>query len=379
MSTIHSNTSDEIEPYRVLFPIGVTAALIAILMWAFFSLGWIKFYPRTIHATLFYFGFFYAFIAGFLMTAVPRMTGTKSASWMEISVHVFLIMMQITLGIRNQVDIQIYLAFAQISFLVVFLAQRLLEVKKIPFPGFYFLLPAFFWAMFGLVRFALNFDTSLSKLFLFSGEAFVLNLICGLGSRLIPAISRLPNVSTPDIAQVQGNKLVYLLSALILNLGYILNLLGHYRISNLVLLIAIGFIVVYYFKIFQMPTQLGVLGVGLKLSTLFIVLSKALAYLEVGNRLATDHIMYLGGMLLMTLLIGMRVMLAHGGRSLDYEIKSPLVIGFITLVLLSTVGRFVMGGDLTSPWFALAIWLLIVATLVWLIKFFLVTFKNQKY
>ena len=68
------------EPYRVFFPVGILCGLAGVAIWPLYSFGLTTTYSGRSHALVQIFGFLYAFIAGFLLTTVPRFTGTQPPS-----------------------------------------------------------------------------------------------------------------------------------------------------------------------------------------------------------------------------------------------------------------------------------------------------------
>src|SRR5215471_8126085 len=68
------------EPYRLFFPLGILFGLAGVAIWPLYSFGLTATYSGRSHALVQTGGFLYAFIAGFLLTAVPRFTGTKVPS-----------------------------------------------------------------------------------------------------------------------------------------------------------------------------------------------------------------------------------------------------------------------------------------------------------
>jgi len=76
------------EPYRILFPLGTIYLLWGMLIW----LPQILFansYPVLAHRFLMLNGFSASFIAGFLMTAVPKFSQTKIAHFFEVFAFFF--------------------------------------------------------------------------------------------------------------------------------------------------------------------------------------------------------------------------------------------------------------------------------------------------
>ncbi|MGZ8900435.1 MAG: NnrS family protein, partial [Limisphaerales bacterium] len=61
------------EPFRAFFPAGVLAGIFGVALWPLHFGGIVAFYPGQAHVRLMAYGFFGAFILGFLGTALPRM------------------------------------------------------------------------------------------------------------------------------------------------------------------------------------------------------------------------------------------------------------------------------------------------------------------
>lgn len=365
-----------IEPYKVLFPLGILCAFIGIFFWLLFQIHMINFYPRESHGNLMYFGFIWAFIAGFLMTAVPKMTSTFAATLLEISIALSLSFLQIALAIRNEGQASSYLTVLQFTFLLYFLARRFLKSKKIPFSGFIFIPIAISIALAGVGIFIANNDRSL--LLLFSGEAFILNLILGLGGRLIPVISRLPNSLMPNQnSNVPETYLNTIIFALLFNMTYIVQVFGQTNIAILARTIILIYAIFKFFKISQKPVKWTAVGIGLKISAVLLPLGTLLSTPLFNNPLAGAHVLYIGGFVLMTLLISTRVVLAHGGESLNYEISSKRVITFSLCLVAASFLRLLSGSNVTSAFMQLSIMFFLVSIAAWTLKI-LSRYSNQE-
>src|SRR5215471_20977347 len=68
------------DPYRIFFPLGIVLGAIGVSIWPLYYYGFTEGYSGRARAFVQTDGFLYAFIAGFLLTAVPRFTGTESPS-----------------------------------------------------------------------------------------------------------------------------------------------------------------------------------------------------------------------------------------------------------------------------------------------------------
>src|SRR5215471_9869146 len=69
-----------IDPYRIFFPLGIVLGAMGVSIWPLYYYGFTESYSGRAHAFVQTDGFLYAFIAGFLLTAIPRFTGTEPPS-----------------------------------------------------------------------------------------------------------------------------------------------------------------------------------------------------------------------------------------------------------------------------------------------------------
>src|SRR4051812_23811183 len=68
------------DPYRILFPLGILTGIAGVSVWPLYYWGVASGYNGRSHAFVQTDSFIYAFIAGFLWTAIPRFTGTTTPS-----------------------------------------------------------------------------------------------------------------------------------------------------------------------------------------------------------------------------------------------------------------------------------------------------------
>lgn len=360
------------EPYRILFPLGVLGAWLGVSLWLLFSSQKLEFYPRESHAFLMYFSFLWSFVAGFLMTAIPKMTGTSSAHLLEILAAVVLVLLQMILTLQGRTSTSIFLYGLQTLFLVVFVLRRFLVFRRIPFAGFLFLPAAFVSSFLGVALFAFGFEVSLSSVFLLCGEAFLMNLIFGLGGRLIPVISRLPKALLPHESAGQENWAGPVFVCLLLNAGYGFELFYSVEMGLTIRAVTLLVGAVFLWGLFRRPSSWTLIGVGLKLSVLFLVLGQILGHPLFSWGLAGTHLMLIGGFCLLTMLISTRVTLAHGGQDLAYEVQSKMLFLLILLLLGAAILRFLAQNHVMGWLNTVAVLVFLVALLLWLIKFVLV-------
>lgn len=355
------------EPYRLLFPLGCLMGTLGVAFWLLFQFGWIQFYPRTLHGNLMFFGLLWSFVAGFLMTAIPKMTATAAAHWTEISAALALVFLQFILNVQNRTDLSVIIFSIQNIFLVYFILKRFLVHRKVPFFGFIFIPAAFIQSFVGVVLFFASFDRSL--ILLFCGEAFILNLILGLGSRLIPVISRLPNSLMPNESKKQDSWFVPMLVLILINTGYWIELAGFKDVGLGFRIFGILIAATKLLRFFTKPTTWSYVGVGLKFGILMLVIGQILNLSFFGYALAGLHFIYIGGFTLITFLIATRVMLAHGNQSLAYEVAAPRILVIVTLFLISAILRYTVANNVTSSLLSLSAVLFIISIGLWSTQF----------
>src|SRR5262245_54683572 len=74
-----------IDAYRMFFPLGVILGTAGVSIWPLYYYGVTEGYSGRAHAFVQTDGFLYSFVAGFLLTAVPRFTGTEPPKkWVQL-------------------------------------------------------------------------------------------------------------------------------------------------------------------------------------------------------------------------------------------------------------------------------------------------------
>lgn len=362
------------EPYRILFPLGVIGGISGVILWLLFPYGLLSFYPRDAHFVLMTFVFLWSFVAGFLMTAIPRMTRTKAAGPGEILLASAAVIAQGVMSIKGSLDWVIVLHGAQVALLLVFLFSRFLVFRKIPFSGFVFLPFGFIFAALSV---GLSFSAEGTDRFdflAFGSEALLVNLIFGLGGRLIPVLSRLPGALMPDQQSFREQWAWPLVVCLLLNSGYAASLSGVSEAGSGLRLLAHLAAMFSIFGFFLRPSLWSVLGLSLKVSVLCLTLGEGLRFLglltpQYDFGVAGGHVSFIGGICLVTLLVSTRVVLSHGGASLEEEIRSRRIALMTILILLAMIFRLFAGEMVMGVSLQVASGTLILAFLIWLYRF----------
>jgi uncharacterized protein involved in response to NO len=358
------------DPYSYMFPLGILSAGLGILLWLGFAAQIVHFFPRNAHGNLMFFGFLWAFVAGFLMTAIPKMTQTQPAQAWEILSAVVLVLCQWVLNIFNWVDLAVWIYGLQIVFLMIFICQRFLKRRKLPFEGFIFLPFALVSALAGVFVTIYAKEQGLGFLYLYSGQAFVLNLICGLGSRLIPALTRIPAALNPDERSQSSNLIEMIFLAVLLNSTFWLESLQLSSVGWSMRAVVLMAIAVRNFKILRQPASRSYVGWGLRLSVLTMISCYFILSFGVANPLAVLHLVFIAGLGLITLMVATRVTLAHGGESLDTELSSKALAAVVSLFLIAGIVRSTAGTEYTGVMMIAAAFLFLLAISIWFVRFY---------
>lgn len=341
------------------------AASVGLLLWLGFYAGFVKIYPVRPHANIMFFAFLFSFIMGFLMTAVPKMTQSTLASKFEIFLALILCGTQIFFSLVSEPLFSVYIFALQLIFILYFILQRILKEKKVPFVGFIFFPFAFSLAFFGIFWTLFFSPENFKYFYILSGEAFVLNLICGVGARLVPVICRTPTALNPDQIAKDSKYLEFFIYALLLNITY---LMEFYNYTQLAYSLRIAFLIlfsIFKFNILQKPLQRTIVGIGLQVSALSLILGYLLVVLNQVSALAGMHIVYIGGFSLLTLMVASRVSIAHSRRSLNLEINSKPLLATVALFVLAAILRYCINIYSPIPLFLFAAFAFLIALWNW--------------
>lgn len=357
-----------IEPYRIFFFIGTLSSIMGISVWIFFFSGLTETYPLLTHSNLMFFAFLLSFVAGFLLTAVPKMSQTKAATSHEMFCYSILAFLQLIFSFVTKPGWSYLIATLQFTFLIRFIFIRFFSRKQNPPSGFIYvpvgLVMGFTGSLFSfLYYFCLpdnGFLITFSKLFIYQG--FILNLIAGLGGRLIPTLSRTVGALSP-MEPGRLNKAKNFIPMLILNFSLVAEGFGSIKIGNGLRFFVLLYIAINHFKIFAPKNPKNHLGLFLTVSSLFIVVPYLFISIFPAYKIHLLHLVYIGGFSLMTYLISVRVILAHGGHNLNYELKSHSLWIIPLFLIIASLFRLSVGFAGSSTFYSHAI---IAASAFWI-------------
>lgn len=354
------------ESYKIHFILGAIGSAIGVGAWILFYFGMLSVYPIKMHSQLMILGFLFSFVSGFLMTAIPRMTGTNSATLLEkASAHMVVILFLILTTMEQQT--YAFLASSmQFVFLITFFLRRLIKMRGRSLPTGFIFIPLglasgfvgsalLFMANYGHTRFM-----AIGKVLLYEG--LILNLIIGLGSRLIPVLTRKSGVLSPGDVNFVSNR-VFFIEAVVFNGSFFIAEYFNDQVGIAIRCVVMFFILYKNFRFFKPMTEKSKLGIGILTSAASLPISYMFILFLPSYRGHLMHILYIMSFALLTFLVSVRVSLAHGGASLEIERSSNsvlfVIIAFAIAMFTRVFGAILSGSFIMAAYAAAALFFLL--------------------
>ena len=324
------------EPYRLLFPLGVLFGITGVGHWLSYAVGWSSHYSGFLHAGVQMQAYIAAFIAGFLMTFVPRLTSTRPASAAE-SCLVTGLLVAVWALLMNGRWVLAQAAFGlALAVLLVFLLSRVVgrrdagrggaarprppvEMVWVPFALLFGLLGAGLLAG-GQAGWLPVRALSVGRPML--QEGFVLAVVVGVGGFLAPRIMgtyRLPKPRGNDpVGPRDGERLSLAIhggGGLLLLLTFVLEGVGQRPAAYLLRAVLVTLVFLRTRTLVRRPVVGDPFVRYLWISVWMVVLGVWGAALAPAHRVVALHLVFLGGYSLMTFAVGTMVVLSHAGRA----------------------------------------------------------------
>ncbi len=336
------------DPYRLFFPLGLVLGFAGIAIWPLAHFGVIHGYWGISHAFLQSNGFLFSYIAGFLLTALPRFTGTENPSFASQLVLAICIVIG-AIALETQ-DYRVAHSSFVIAYLVFFALVAMRFIKRDRTPPDTFALIGFgvFAGFLGAVLNAVGsygidiggWGMAGKRLLT---EGMTLLLVLGVGGFLGP---RLLGFAKLDLIKIEGVsspkreiplRALYVIAATIIVLSIILEHALMLEWMNLVRVLASTFVIGVTLQPWKLPLAKTTLAWCVWVANLLTLTGLWLAALIPAYRIDMLHVMFIGGFTLLILAVGMRVTLSHGGHGLEPERKNwplrmALLLGGLSIV-----------------------------------------------
>ncbi len=359
------------EPYRLFFPLAWLAGVAGVLLWPLFYLGAGIGYPGVLHARWMVEGFLGGFVFGFLGTAGPRLSGSRTFSARELGGSVALY-----LGALGAHGVGWHVAGDAVFLLLLLgfaarLGRGFVRAGRLPAPGFLLAGLGFGCALVGLPAVLAGEAGWLGGRWPVLGavllnEVWVLFLVLGVGSFLFPRLLQIPP-RVPDLGWWGGKFRAAASGAALLALylaeGWVAApralALGRAAVAALCLVWIIG--------LHRARSPWVTLVWAMQLGSALLWLGLLFPVAWPLHRVEGLHVLFIGGFTVITIAVATRVVLGHGGLGARCAKRLPVLAVAVFLFLGGLVLR--VGGDFWLPWRTAAIhagaalWL--VGALVW--------------
>lgn len=333
------------EPYLALFPLGAALGCAGVLHWLLHALGVLEDFRPVFHTTTQVQGFLTSFALGFLMTMIPRRTGSAPPSTTELGIA--LAMPPITVAFAwGQ-----HVAAAQISWLVLaamviaFAVRRFLSStsKRRPPNAFVWIPLAFLFGISGSVALlaAPRLGPRGDALELFGRgllqQGMFLALVLGVGSLALPLMTR---GEAPADAEATGrDRLIRtgnVFAAALLAASFWIGTQYSLRLGFLLRAAVVLAVLLGTARIWKAPREgawnaRSIWLAAWVMPTGYLVAAAFPTVFRVGL-----HLTFLGGFSLLALAVSTQVVLGHGGRS-DLMFGKPAAVAAIAILLLAAV------------------------------------------
>jgi uncharacterized protein involved in response to NO len=363
-----------LQPFQVLFPIGLLYAIWGALIWILFLLGWVP-YPGQMHAHTMIGGFLFSFALGFLMTAVPRFTGSAPCKRWELQVATALSLFSF-LGAFIHVSSLLVLVFLSFFFL-----SRYRSRSYAPPKHFVFIPVGLTLGIVGSVMTWM--EISAGRAFQFQGT--MLAFVLGVGGKLISALfgwsdSPLVQISSLNgVRNSEGNgsktwwdrpPMDAMAPMALLVLGFGLELTPAYVLGRIFRASSATWVAMSAWKLYRRPQIKSRLTNWLWISCWSLVVGVWFYALIPTYAVHALHLMFISGFGLMTIVIASRVTLAHGGYDLEIESRSKAILWASIFIMLAALTRVL--APLTPSYtqhlgYAAGAW--IIAMIIWCVGF----------
>lgn len=358
------------EPYRLLFPLGLLFGAVGMGMWIPYYFWPETFdYPGQGHAIVQVQGFLLCFIFGFLGTMLPKVLGVKPLGTFQFLLFPLALTALVISALLGMPRVSQAFHLLLLFNFITFIARRWRHRAGTPPPPFLFIGLAMAADLVGtcLRIHALSWDMSAAALrasLLFQYQAFPLLLILGVGSFLLPKLFNNVVVTPQSLRGMQGGIQPVALALVLLFLATFafeawgpawLGYPGAVRIAHAIRAGVWAWFLLNRVRIHKVPYPQPAYLEGARMSLYAIAIGMILPVFWPAWLLAWEHVVFLGGLMWLTLSIASRVVSAHGG-ALDLLVRNRKpTMAYGAIILVAVAVRVSTDLWIDSRWLHLAI------------------------
>lgn len=330
------------EPYRLMFPLGIFFLLWGIFLWV--PQIWNQDnYPVLTHRTLVLNGFMAMYVGGFLMTAVPKFSRTHVATPREALSYIFLSSTIVLLSYIVDEKYVLLLSSLQALLLFLFAFRRFkITTASPPFSFIFIFLGILLWILSGVAG---QFFTEIPQISL-QYDGAILAIILGIGSKLIPGI--LGHSEVLNSQSFLTEKKTYLKSVppyfYALMLLYAISFLIEIQYGTWVRFFIVLIISLKFWKLHLLPPIKSALTYCIWFCAWLILSSIFLKAIWQDGFIHAGHSFFINGIVLLSILVATRVLVAHGPMKKELENSKWLhaITFFVVLAAATRVSAYLM-------------------------------------
>ncbi len=365
------------EPFRIFFPLATLLGVSGVSLWPLFFSGLHRFYPGVMHARLMIEGFLAGFVIGFLGTALPRLLSAPPLRRIELRLLLVLYLLAAGLHIGEQPRL------GDCAFIVLLLTfgacmiRRIHERTELPPPGFVLVAFGLLSGLAGPVLWLCGLQGWVpGNVMLFGGmllnQAFVLFLLLGIGTFLLPRFLRLRDVRT--MAEERTASPGWRLRAAFSAFTGLLLLASYWMeagnpaapaaawLRSLSAIIYLATMVPFHRQSWPVRTA----PLAAQFALLALVAGLIFPLFWPAQRVAALHVVFLGGFSLITFTVATRVVLGHSGHEALFETRLPsLQIATVLLLAGAAMRAFGDFSPVRPQWLSHASYLWMLAAGIW--------------
>lgn len=348
-------------------------------------------YPGQAHATVQIQGFLLCFIFGFLGTMMPKVLGVKPLGHWQFAVFPIGLTAIVVFALLGMPRVSQAAHLLVLLNFVVFIFRRWKHRAGTPPPPFVFIGLALAADIVGTCLRIHGLSGHLGSYALraaglFQYQAFPLLLILGVGSFLLPKLFASAVVNPQSLAGVKGRiQPVLLVMGLVFLAGFAIEAWGPavlegtlaVRIGHAVRAGVWGWFLLANIRIQSVTYPQPAYLEGARMSLYTILAGMILPIIWPAWLLAWEHILFLGGLMWITLSVASRVVTAHSG-SMDLLARNrKATVAYGALIVAALIMRVSTDLWTTSRWLHLAVAgaLGIAALVLWAWKYFPLFFR----
>lgn len=352
------------EPYRLFFPLGILCGIFGVGHWFVYAIGLADAYSGFMHASIQMQVYTICFIAGFLMTAMPRLSATEPASWVE-TCGLLILILSILASLHGSKWILANLLFvASLVWLLLFGIRRIRachrQAKVKPPVEFLWVPIALLHGILGSVLLMAGTSKITGTWSILTGkpmlqQGLILSIVLGVGGFLAP---RLMGTFNKDRKR---HGILHVFAGLVLLASFFLEGFGLGKIAYGVRALLVSSLMIWTRSLVFKPLMTEQYVRLLWLSLWMVALGSWAAFIFPAHRVAMLHFIFIGGYSMMIFAVATMVITSHAGR--PEQLRRPSkALYFAAIAVAGSVLLRVISAFFSSWYFQL----LGVSSLLWL-------------